>query len=845
MILLLLMSNFLIAQSFTLTGKVSSSKNSKALIGANVFIKKLNKGTAAGNDGKFTILNIPEGQYNIKFSYVGFSEKIIKIKINKNTKLDISLDPKVFSLSETIIKGKRAELRETPIAFSNVDAKQITTELGSRYITSSLEKLPSLYDSDEGGGFADSRLSIRGYDQTSIAVMINGIPINNPENGEIYWSNWADISDVVRTIQVQRGLSATPYSVSSIGGVVNVITNSGLTNKKFFKITSQIGADNFRKVAASFQFPIINNKIQMIGMISRAKWGGYADQTWADLFSYYFSLGMLFGKQSLEIQFMGSPQKHGQRITPHRIDAWNKKGLRYNSDWGYLHGKPLNARDNEFNKPSLTINHIWQISKNTILTNVLYLSHAKGGGHVPPWNGFESTLNGSIDFDKIWTSNSANIDSNYSYNLSRSTSALRFTYHIHNWAAFRSTIYYNQHNFKYSFGLDGKYYFAKNYSTLGNLLGGDYYIGSGNVNQNPKKLLFAGDKVDYDADSYVRSFGGFGQVEFNTGILNSYLNVSFAITGYDRIDYFNYKNYDPKRETGWKSFSTYTVKSGVNVNISKSTNIYFNIGNFSKAPLSMNVYTYTNDLFKYIKNENIFSTELGYGFNYNSIKLNVNLFYTLWKDKALNFNVFLPDSYSFFHANVYGGKSLHKGIEATAELTLLRNFSLNGMFSIASYKWLNDVKSYLIPEGNVNEQIVFDSKIKDLYEGNSPMTKIGFGIKYKLKISSNVDYYLNTDYIFYGRYYAQFDPVSRSFNNEENVQSWRIPDFYTVNLHSGISIKGFSEYFDKINLRVSVFNVLNSKNIIRASDGNGYNSNSALVWYNRERWVSGTLSVEF
>jgi len=402
-----------------------------------------------------------------------------------------------------------------------------------------------------------------------------------------------------------------------------------------------------------------------------------------------------------------------------------------------------------------------------------------------------------------------------------------------------------QNNFKYTFGVDGKYYYAQNYSTLNNLLGGDYYIGSGNVNQNPNTLLFPGSKVDYNADSYVRSIGSFGQVEYNSGELNTFINIAFAATGYDRIDFFNYKNNDPKRETGWKSFFTYTIKSGINYNYSKLTNIYFNIGSFSKAPLSMNVYTYTNDLFSNVKNENIFSTELGYGFNSNNAKVNVNLFYTLWKDKALNFNVFLPATYTFFHANVYGGKSLHKGIEATGELTLSGNFSLNGMFSIASYKWLNDVKSYLIPEGNVNEQIVFDSKIKGLYEGNSPMTKIGFGFKYKQEISNFAEYYINADYLFYGRYYAQFDPVNRSFNNEANIQSWRIPDFYTVNLHSGISIKIFSKYFNKIDLRVSVFNVLNSKNIIQAIDGSDHTANTALVWYNRERWISGTLSLDF
>ncbi len=845
LIVFLLISNLSIAQKYSLDGKIINLKNKEELNGANIFIKELKRGTASDERGNFLFRNIPAGEYHLRISYIGFSSKVIQIKLYQNKNLNIKLLPSAINLSETIVKGKRAVLRETPVAFSNVNEAQIKRELGARYVTSALDKLPGLYVSDEGGGFADSRINIRGYDQTSISVMINGIPINNPENGEIYWSNWADIGDAVSTIQVQRGLSATPYSVSSVGGVVNIISRSGFIDKEQIRVSTQIASDNFRKISASFATTLIKNKVKLIGLVSRTKWDGYADQTWADMFSYYFSLGMIFGSHTLEFQLMGSPQKHGQRITPQSINTWASNGLRYNSDWGYLNGKPLNARDNEFHKPSLNINHIWQINSKTVWNNVVYLSHGKGGGSVPPWSGFEMNKSGLINYDKIWESNSDNIDSTYSTRLNRANSALCFTYHVHNWAAFRSTIDHKIDNMSFTFGIDGKYYYAQNYSTLGNLLGGDYYIGSGNVNQNINTLLNIGDKVDYNADSYVRSIGSFAQIEYNTSKLNAYVNFALTTTGYNRIDFFNYKNDDPKRETGWKGFGTYTLKAGVNYNFNELSNVYFNIGNFSKAPLSMNVYTYTNELFKEVKNENIFSTELGYGFKSDNAKFSINLFYTLWKDKVLNFNVYMPNTYTFFHANVYGGKSLHKGIEAEGSFNLFKNISLNGMLSIASYKWLNDVKSYLTPEGNPNSIITFDSKIKGLYEGDAPMTKLVLGFTLNQDISSITSYYFTANYLFFGRYYAQFDPVSRSFNNVENVQLWRIPDYYTINIHTGITINTNSKYFESVEFGLSVFNVLDSNNIIQAIDGIEHDANSALVWYNRERWVSGSVSVEF
>ena len=68
----------------------------------------------------------------------------------------------------------------------------------------------------------------------------------------------------------------------------------------------------------------------------------------------------------------------------------------------------------------------------------------------------------------------------------------------------------------------------------------DYYIGCGDINQNPDMLLFVGDKVDYDAESFTRSLGMFFQAEHNKDAVNAYVNLSLAMTGYNRIDLFNY-----------------------------------------------------------------------------------------------------------------------------------------------------------------------------------------------------------------------------------------------------------------------------------------------------------------
>ena len=674
--------------------------------------------------------------------------------------------------------------------------------------------------------------------------MINGIPINNPENGEVYWSNWGDLSDVVETIQIQRGLSATPYSVSSIGGLVNIISKSGFTNSKSINIKSVISSDSYKKFLVSFSTPI-NRNLNFTGMISRLTSNGYADQTWLDAYSYYFSFGLSLQSHLLEIQLMGSPQKHGQRMTPQTKEVWEQRGSSYNADWGYLQGTPLNLRDNEFHKPSITLNHVWEIDKKFTLSNSIYLSYGNGGGTVPPWSEFSRTESGLIDFDKEWEFNTNNIDSTYSTELHRADKALRFTKHIHTWLAFLSSAKYELKNMDLIFGIDGKYYSAENFSTLGNLLGGDYYIGSSNVNQNPNTMLYVGDKVDYDAESFVRSLGMFLQAEYKKDGISAYLNISTAITGYNRIDLFNYKVSDPKRETGWKSFPTYTIKSGINFNINENHNAYFNIGNYSKAPLSMNVFSYTNETYLDVKNEKVISVELGYGYNTKNSSYRLNTFLTWWKDKAFNFTYYEPNTYQAYQFNIYGAEALHQGIEGEGIYRLNQNLSVDGMFSVSLNKWLNDVTGFGHHEAIKGEEIPVESKIGGLYVGGFPMLKLNIGLNFTQEIFNGLNLYLNPKILFNGFHYPHLNISDRNDNSLTVEQPSAIPNFYLFNLHLGFNWSSTASFIKNINLGVNIYNILDEKYIVDAYESVTSDPENTTHWLGRERWMDLSLMFNF
>ena len=65
-----------------------------------------------------------------------------------------------------------------------------------------MKNTPSVYVANQGSGFGDSQIFLRGFDDTNTAFLLNGQPINGQEDGRMYWSNWSGMSDVANAVQV-------------------------------------------------------------------------------------------------------------------------------------------------------------------------------------------------------------------------------------------------------------------------------------------------------------------------------------------------------------------------------------------------------------------------------------------------------------------------------------------------------------------------------------------------------------------------------------------------------------------------------------------------------------------
>ncbi len=213
------------AQVATVSGKVTDNATSQPVVGAKIIFSDNHK-AISDFDGNYTIKDVPFGEYSAVITMLSFDTTRFTINVDQEKFFyDIILGGSQ-EIEEMNVIANIAQDRKTPVAVSTLTKKEIIEELGSQDLPMILNSKPGVHATQRGGGDGDARITIRGFDQRNVGVMIDGVPVNDMENGWVYWSNWFGLDAITSQIQVQRGLGATKLAMPSVGGTMNIITEN-------------------------------------------------------------------------------------------------------------------------------------------------------------------------------------------------------------------------------------------------------------------------------------------------------------------------------------------------------------------------------------------------------------------------------------------------------------------------------------------------------------------------------------------------------------------------------------------------------------------------------------------
>lgn len=838
--LLLIFSITLNAQK--VKGKVVDASNSDGIPGVGVFIVGTNYVTVTNLDGTFE-LKVPAGPSQLKATSVGFLDFVKNIDVKSGATLDlgiIKMQVNSIGIKQVEVVASYAQERKTPVSVSTINPVYISEKLGNQEFPEILKNTPSVYATKQGGGYGDSRINIRGFSDLNVGVLINGVPVNDMETGHVYWSNWMSLSDVTRSIQVQRGLGASRLAIPSVGGTINIITRT-TDMKKGGSVFYGIGNNGYNKLAFTVSTGMTDKNWAVTVSGSHTTGNGYIEATQFEGWSYFLNVSKRL-KENSQISFtaFGAPQWHNQSGYQKFIEAYRNEpmGRRLNWNYGYLNGQQLNTRYNYYHKPVMSFNHFWKINSVLQLNTAVYASFGRGGGRRvtgddAAWlqfSGLGNTPSTStlltperrLDFDSVAYLNS--------HSLTGSKAILVNSTNSHDWYGILSTLRAEMGNLTITGGYDGRYYKGYHNQKIYDLLGGEYYLDANDVNRDPGTPLKKGDIVGYNSVGLVLWNGLFAQAEYSTDKFSAFVNAAGAYTQYSRIDYFLYTP-EEGQQSPWVDFLTYSVKAGVNYNLSKTFNVFVNAGYFTKPPFYKFAFNgYSNDLIDSVKVERIMSFESGLGYNSKHIKSDLYLYYTKWMDKSLQ------KSMADIVANISGLDAVHKGIEWTSKFKMNRNVTLGAMFSYGDWRWEKDVIASLY---DLNQQYLGDFAIyaKNLHVSNSAQTTAA--LTFDAYVLPGLK--IGADWTYFDRLYADFAIEYRN-NPDDRSDSWKMPSYNLLDLSAIYYFK-----LGKFNASLygKVNNLFDTEYFSDGIDGVAHNAETSYVYYGFGRTWSLGLKIKF
>lgn len=863
-------------------GTIKDANSQENLYGVKIAIVPLkgeNEISSTYSDfiGNFTLkARITENR--IKISFLNY--KTLYIKINEvaalsnntldlqNVFLDSDIQKQIENTSSIV---DVVENRKSPIASSTVLQSDLQKYGSNKDFIEIANDMSGAYVSRMGGGFGDSQLRVRGFEQNNLTPMVDGISLYDLENGNVDWTGFMTINDAISSIQLQKGLGASKLVNSSVAGTLNILLNDAFSARGGSLFTAT-GNNGYKKFGASYGTGKLESGFGLNFMLNNVSGDGYIKNTDFNATGYFLAFGYENQKHNLQFKIFGTPQWHNQRNTAITLNQFYNKdntklNPRYNKDWGFYRNDTYTAQSNNSHKPLATLQWDYKFNNNDQVSTKVYAS--KGKSTDIRLNGDDVIFNGSpylnsdlgqlnsdaqIDFDYIYGYNSGALSYfRYDPNLNgkrlpingkflnsivandvyTGVSQIANNKEINTYGAIVNLDKELGKYFKINAGFDYRKTAYQNYRTVENLFGADGYAVSNNYtdlttsaaayNQfvsttvtsedlfwNIFKKIGDQSKVNYDYTSNIDYLGAYAQVEANFYGFNILAQGGFNRQFLSRKT--NNLLTDATNTSASVNIDGYNAKLGINYNIDENNNLWANAGLVSRAPIYTNIFSSFSDIpnRKY-KNENFKSVEAGYGFTTAKINFKLNGYLALHEDSTIPYS----NNISGFFGATTGINKRNYGLEA--ELTV-RPAKFLDIFSTVSYgEWKYTSNAKFTYYGSNQENILYvdNNRIGGIPQKMLNVGATAFLIK-GLQFGSKARFY---DRLYTNAPIERFDPAFYTTNYFNTVIE--LPDYFVIDSFLKYDLTLQNQH--KLSFTFNMDNVFDRVYLMESNTSFGYN----------------------
>lgn len=739
----------------------------------------------------------------------------------------------------------------------------------------------NIYASEVGYLFSPVRFRYRAFDQKYNDVYINGIPMNDMETGQFRFSNIGGLNQQTKNQEFALPFESNKFAMTGMAGSNNY--NFRPASMPAGHRITLTGANRNYTLRGMYTFNTgLSDKGWAFSGNITYRWAneGYVEGTFYNSLSYFLGVQKVFGNgaHSLAFSTWGNPTERASQGAGTDEMYWMANDRYYNPYWGYQNGKKRNSRIvNDF-APTALLTWDWKISGNDKLTTSLMGKYSMykstklnynnaDNPHPNYWKNMPSSyydiwdesnssyrtseaLQNWHDAYDYWSGPKANRqidwDRLYYSNKQASAQGQDAMYYIqakHNDAltiALASTFNKQLDKDKnWNIGIVGATNKGMHYQTMEDLLGATqfhnintYALGTYPANadeiqydlNNPNAVVKEDDKFGYNYNLLVNNGKLWTSYSENFGILHYLVAAKLGYTAMQRDG--KMRNGLAKDNSYGKSHTAQFIdgglKFGANINLGRGNTFTLGLGYEHKAPQAKVAFVspeINNDFVKNLKNERVFSSEIGYQLQTSWLHANINAYYSYLTNVSDWQNFYYDDINSFSYVSITGMKKAYYGVEAGLKFKVTSAFDVKLIGQISDAKILNDnTVSYM----NSTKGVEYTETIynKDMRDNGTPLTAASLGLSYH-----SGGWFLDLNANYYDRIYLSYSPCYRyhssatargnCFDNNEPIRS----AFEQAKGHGGFMLDGSigrSIYLKRgsLSINLSVTNILNNTNIV-------------------------------
>jgi iron complex outermembrane receptor protein len=216
------------------------------------------------------------------------------------------------SLERLTITAVRAR-ETTPISSTTLDEPRLDRDFSGQDVPLTLRQAPSITAYSESGSLLNySYFRVRGIDQSRVNITLDGIPLNEPEDQQIYFSDFPDLTSSIQSMQVQRGVGTSTFGQAAFGGSVNFATHSLMGAARSASL--EVGGGSFGTARSTLQFNSgpLANRLAVHGRVSGMRSDGYREGATSAANSAFVSGGYYGDRDMVKFTATTGLERNGQ-----------------------------------------------------------------------------------------------------------------------------------------------------------------------------------------------------------------------------------------------------------------------------------------------------------------------------------------------------------------------------------------------------------------------------------------------------------------------------------------------------------------------------------------------------